>query len=594
MHIFFGLALAHSLQWLKNGRGLNLSPRDQYVFGVIPQPSVVRGVNTVYRNKGNLARAGLGRRQVLNGVNNVNTSAGVVSFNVTDLWNTWIWTDQVVNATYNGIFQPDYLSCMQLCADIENDKCGTFIYDLEQRKCYLRPWVLFADPNTDNNQTGNGNRYPWGYRVLPTLSPGLQSTSPDPSDLTKTLALPVLVLDNIGLNGWDVGTVNSISYAAYYTATSLQCNADCGKLGKATCTGWNWDKQRRLCWLKRRGNWMETTQDMRNDSSFISGIMPYPAIITGQTAYSNPSVVYSVTNNLGTTWWGNDINGTYNNFFAVDWTACQAACTNVGNVCGTWMYQKTDRKCWLRSSIGYPNNNTDINWAWGSKVGPGIVTGLQSAKASNNSQKSVNMMVTDGSTIDGWEFRSAYLANDWTVCQSDCVSWWPQCTSYTYNKPARRCQLRQGRADNARDSPDDLFGVVPTPPVIEGVSTNTYGGQTCTFNVVEQVQPTWWGNDLRTPLQGAFATDWTVCQSNCCQMGYQCGTWFFDRYGRKCYYKSSISVAGNVTDKSWTWGSKVGPMMVTGQSSVTAVVAGNATATQTCPMIVPGLGYLDW
>lgn len=117
------------------------------------------------------------------------------------------------------------------------------------------------------------------------------------------------------------------------------------------------------------------------------------------------------------------------------------------------------------------------------------------------------------------QFRSRYLSPTWLDCARDAAAWWPQATSFTYNCATRYCQLRQGRADNARTSADDLFGVVPTPPVIEGVSTSDNDGSTCTFNTIEQLSPTWWGNELRTAPNGMFAVDWTVCRAQCCKLG---------------------------------------------------------------------------
>ncbi|KAI9004489.1 hypothetical protein DFJ74DRAFT_693563 [Hyaloraphidium curvatum] len=582
--------------WLKTGRGNNPSPRTNYVYGVIPRPQVVQGVNVVYKSAGDARpNAGLGRRQVTT----VNTTAGVaVSFNVTDMWNAATWTNNVLNSTYDGFYAPDHVSCMQTCANIENDLCGTFMYDQQDRKCTLRRNVQYFDQNTANNQTGNNNRWAWGYRLLPTMPVGRATTSPDPADPSKTLRCPTNVLDGIGLNDWDVPVINNVSYAGYFTATSLVCNADCCRLGASVCTGWNWDKQSRRCWLKRRGNWMESTDSMRNDTWFVTGIVPYPAITTGQQTSGNPAVTYGIVNNRYVTWGGNGINSTFENFFAVDWTACRDRCSSVGMQCGTWLYNKVDRRCWLRSSLHFAGS-ADTSWAWGSKVLPGPAVGLQTATATNDSSKTVQFNVTDRFAIDGWEFRSGYLANTWRDCQSDCAANWPSCTSYTYNKVTRWCQLRRGRADNARNDTDIMFGVVPSPPVVRGVSSTDYGnGLSCTMNVVEQLQPTWWGDDLRADRlgnlsQGHFAWDWTVCQANCCQLGPVCGSWFFNRYDRKCYYKSSASVASNNTDAWWTWGSKVAPLLVTGPQPI-SVQAVNSTATNTCPMNVPGYGYLDW
>lgn len=315
------------------------------------------------------------------------------------------------------------------------------------------------------------------------------------------------------------------------------------------------------------------------------GMIPPPQVAVGQSNLT-ASVSVNITDNYRMDWWGDDIKGDY---FVADYLACQADCLNQGPKCGSFMFRKQDRHCWIKSSatIG-ANPQADTNYLVGIVQQPDYTNGTFTV-ASNTSATCANTFMPGfnmwGNDIPGYQ---GYWVPNAGACARDCCSNTPLCGSWTFDVRSRKCWLKNRYGDNANVDANYISGVIPAPPVVtgqisaapsvakngtlppSGLQTNVSDGPNM-FYVWDGFQ-SGWGWEINM-FNGYWSSTWRTCMADCAALGPLCGSYRYEKSGRRCTLRRAIWGFGDDathTDRNIVFGAQNQPAVRTGIQNVNA------------------------
>lgn len=565
------------------------------MYGIIPAPQVIQGVT--------------------------NASGSGYQVDVRDNFRLDWWGDDLKA----DFFVADWAACQQECLNAA-PTCASFAFRKSDRKCWTKRSATFgSNPPADTN---------WLVGVIqqPIYSEGTYAvTSSGTSSCAVTFKLGLNYYGN-DITGW--------------SGVFLPKAGDCAKAccdNVPLCGSWSYDGRTRKCWLKSRYG-----DNPSNTTDYISGIIPPPPVVVGQVTAAPSRARNGTTppDGLGTVvadgafgfeiidgfqiGWSWEISG-YNWYFSATWRTCMADCAGLGPMCGSFRYDKPQRRCVLRRSIwGFANDPTraDVNQMYGVMNQPAIRTGIQNVTASKavfnqtppdglpiidppppllttsttatatrtQTATSTPRTVTKTSTtivakLDVLPVRTSTRTPSRTSTRtssktSSRTASRTKTKTRTSTAAALRLQLvadkvatttvRKSSTSTRKSTTKALAllaGKLTTKKALRRLlERQTSAPKVCQSNTTDNMDPQVWGWDI-SKYSGYWSASADTCAADCCALRNRCTLWIYRKSDRQCWLKTYAEVASPKNNTDYAYGLMVLPPVKTGAQNITASLA---------------------